>query len=152
MFSKFRIPLLFALGAAGVYGLIYQDLVSRAKESYLEGEKYMRWFDHPQEKKAYFDADFEQKKQALDKKRVEKKLSESEYSAALENLEFDRTFRVEESSLKYAYQWYKDAYQLFTPPESKWSRQAKEKASVALGMWKEELTRQNVPFEEFMFE
>ena len=67
-------------------------------------------------------------------------------------LEFDKDFQLEESSLKYAYQWFKDTHELFSPPESKWVRMAREKASQALELWKEELRKNKIPFEDYMFE
>jgi hypothetical protein len=70
----------------------------------------------------------------------------------LDVLQFDNDFVLQESSLKYAYQWYKDTYELFSPPESKWVKQAREKAPKALELWKEELRQQKIPFEDYMFE
>ena len=59
---------------------------------------------------------------------------------------------MKESSLKYAYQWYKDTYELFSPPESKWVKFAREKAPQALELWKQELREKKIPFEDYMFE
>jgi hypothetical protein len=142
--------ILFAVVA--VYSLIYIDVVSRAKESYMEAEKYMDWNSHPEKKKAFFEDQFQQQKKKLDEDHWKKKLSDEEYRKKLESIEFDKNFSLEESSLKYAYQWYKDTYELFSPPESQWVKQAREKAPQALALWKEELTQKKIPFADYMFE
>ncbi len=143
---------LVLLAIIAVYGLIYRDVVSRAKESYQWGETYMGWNDHPEKKTAYFDGKFESEKAKLDKNLANKKISQDEYQKKIESLDYDRDFALEESSLKYAYQWYKDTYELFSPPESKWVRLAREKAPVTLELWKKELSAKNIPYQDTMFE
>lgn len=137
---------------AGVYGLIYWDVVSRAKEAYQEGEKFMRWHERPDEKKMFFEEKLQKEKTVLESKREKGKITQDEYFQKLDVLTFDANFALEESSLKYAYQWYKDTYELFSPPESKWVKLAREKAPRALAMWKAELRSKNIPFEDYMFE
>src|SRR5689334_7373465 len=112
----------------------------------------MDWNAHPEKKKAFFDEKFNLEKTRLDEALAKKKVSDGEYKQNLETLEFDRNFALEESSLKYAYQWYKDTYELFSPPESKWVKMAREKAPQALELWKKELTAKKIPFEDYMVE
>ena len=135
-----------------VYGLLYWDVVSRAKEAYFEGEKYMAWHESPDLKKNALDARFQREKAELDRRLRRNRITQEEYREQLDVLEFDRTFQMDESALKYAYQWYKDTYELFSPPESKWVRLAREKAPQALALWKDELRAEKVPFEDYMFE
>ena len=140
------------LGIIGVYALVYWDVTTRAKEAYMEGEKYMAWNQHPEQKQKFFEDRFSQEKAKLEKQLSDKKISEEDMRKKLDTLEFDRDYALNESSLKYAYQWYKDTYELFSPPESKWVKLAREKAPQALEAWKQELRAQNVPFEDYMFE
>lgn len=135
-----------------IFGMIYWDVVSRAKESFQTGEQYMYWHDNPDEKKAHFQKKFEQEKTELDEMLRTNKLTEAEYREKLDIIEFDRDFHIRESSLKYAYQWYKDTYELFSPPESKWVRRAREKAPQVLAMWKKELDAKKIPYEDYMLE
>ena len=135
-----------------LYAMIYADVVLRARESYAEGEKYMRWHEHPEEKKAELDSKHEKSKAKLDKELAKSKITRDEYDRQIEILQFDRGRQMEESSLKYAYVWYKTAYELFSPPESKWVRLSREKAPVAKAKWKEELRSKNIHFEEYMLE
>lgn len=135
-----------------LYGMIYLDVVSRAKNAYLEGEKYSRWADHPDEKKAAIDADYEKSKTDLDRKLASNEIKKSEYDRQLEILQFDRDRHLEESSIKYAYVWYQTAYELFSPPESKWVKLSREKAPLAKEKWKEELRAKKIPFEDYMLE
>ncbi len=140
------------IGIAGVYALIYHDVLSRSKASYLEAEKYMEWDRNPEKKKEYFDRQFEKEKAGLDSDLHNKKISPEEFKEKLEVFEFDRNFWRDESSLKYAYQWYKDTYELFSPPESKWVKLARIKAPEALNLWKQELREKKIPFQDTMVE
>ena len=137
---------------AVVYAMIYADVVLRAREAYLEGEKYMRWHEHPDQKRAEIAADFDRKKTDLDKKLGAAKLKKDEFDRQLEILEFDRRRALEESAVKYAYVWYQTAYELFSPPESKWVKLSRQKAPTAKERWKEELRAQKIPFEDYMLE
>ena len=143
---------LVLVAVIGVYAMVYVDVVARAREAYQEGEKYMRWHENPEEKKAVLAAEFEAEKARLDKQLAKNKITPQDHREKLDVLAFDMNFKMEESSLKYAYQWFKDTYELFSPPESKWVRMAREKAPEALELWKEELRKNKVPFEDYMFE
>lgn len=144
--------LFILVGVIGVYGFVLWDVISRAKESYLEGEKYMMWAQSPEKKNEFYENDFRVKKEKLDVERGSNKISEEAYKQKLDALEFDKQYALEESSLKYAYQWYKDTYELFSPPESKWVKWARQKAPQTLELWKKELTSQGITFEDYMFE
>ncbi len=84
------------LGALAIYAIVCVDVVLRARQAYLEGEKA--------------------------------------------------------SSPKEAYAWYESAATLFVPPESKWSRLAREKMPLAKEKWKAELHAKHIPFTEAMLE
>lgn len=137
---------------AAVWGIVYADVRMRAHSSFLEAEKYMDWNEHPDKKRDYFNAKFESDKAMLLSQREKEKMPDDVFNEKMASLEFDRSYALGESSLKYAYQWYKDTYELFSPPESKWVKMARAKAPVALDLWKQELRAQNIPFEETNFE
>ena len=140
------------LGALGVYALIYRDVVARARESYEQAETYMGWQRDPASKQAHFDDKFTRDRSELEKQLAKQKITDKEFRRRVDALEFDRDFALSESSLKYAYQWYKDTYELFSPPESRWVKEARRKAPEVLELWKQELRAQKVPFEDTMFE
>ena len=135
-----------------LYTMVYIDVVMRARESYLEGEKYWRWNEHPDEKKTELEKEFEKSKQELEKKLASNKIPKDDFDRQMEILQFDRDRNLEESSIKYAYVWYKTAYELFSPPESKWVKLSREKAPLAKEKWKEELRAKKIPFEEYMLD
>ncbi len=54
------------------------------------------------------------------------------------------------ASPKEAYAWYESAATLFVPPESKWSRLAREKMPLAKAKWKAELQAKHLAFEDYM--
>lgn len=48
--------------------------------------------------------------------------------------------------------WYESAATLFTPPESRWSRLARQKMPQAKERWKADLVARHIPFDESMLE
>lgn len=150
--SRLHTAALVAFAIAAVYGLIYLDVWFRAKHSYLEAEKYMEWAQHPDRKQASLEAEFSSSKEKLDRRHVRKEISDEDYQRKLDSLVFDKNFHLGESSLKYAYQWYKDTYELFSPPESRWVKEARVKAPQTLELWKQELRAKNIPFDDLMFQ
>jgi hypothetical protein len=56
------------------------------------------------------------------------------------------------ASPKEAYAWYESAAALFVPPESKWSRLAREKMPIAKEKWKVELRAKHITFDDSMLE
>jgi len=142
-----------ALAVIGaIYGMIYLDVVSRAKEAYLEGEKYWRWYECPAEKKQALDAVLADRLAELTRAREKNELVDEEYNDKVDIARFDHERTMEESSIKYAYVWYQTVVELFAPPESRWVRRAREKMPLALEKWKEELRANNIPFEDYMLE
>ena len=133
-----------------VYAVVYVDVMHRARASYLEGEKYKEWYRNPSKKLADLEAVYNKQRATLDKDKSSGSLSEDEYATRVASLEFEKKFQLSESSLKYAYQWYKDTYELFSPPESKWVKMAREKAPSTLELWKKELHEKKISFEETM--
>ncbi|MBI3287976.1 MAG: hypothetical protein HYZ74_00480, partial [Elusimicrobia bacterium] len=59
---------------------------------------------------------------------------------------------VAESSLKYAFVWYQTAAELFTPPENRWTAEARVKMRQARELWKSELEARKVPYQDYMLE
>ncbi len=135
-----------------VYALIYVDVVMRARSAYLEGEKFWAWHENPQLKEKFFDEKLSKEKTSLQKKLDSKKISQKEYEIQTEIIEFNNKREREESSIKYAYVWYQTAAELFSPPESKWVRRSREKMPKAKQLWREELIKKGIPFEEYMLE
>ena len=135
-----------------VYGIVYQDVVSRAREAYEMGETYLAWHADPAKKSEALAAWFQEEKRELERRLKAGSIDDRTFRERMDTLQFDYDFRLGESDLKYAYHWFKDAYQLFSPPESRWVARAREKAPAVLEMWKQELRDKNIPFEDTMFE
>lgn len=148
----FQNSAILLLGVLGVYALIYRDVVARAHESFNQAERYMQWAKEPAAKHKHFEGVFSAGRVDIEQQLASKKISDKEFRRRLDALEFDRDFALSESSLKYAYQWYKDTYELFSPPESRWVKESRARAPQALDLWKQELRSQNIPFEDTMFE
>ena len=143
---------IFLIGAVCAAALMVGDILIRARHAFLQGERYMAWATDPAGKAKFFDDKYQRDKAALDAKRKKENLTEADYQQRLESLGSERDFAIQESSLKYAYQWYKDTYQLFSPPESRWSREARRKAPEALELWKQELRNRGVSFDDATLE
>ncbi len=135
-----------------VYVIIYVDVVLRARSAYLEGEKYWSWHENPSLKELYFKQILEKEKTELKKKLDSKKIDQKEYDIQIEITEFNNKREREESSIKYAYVWYQTAVELFYPPNSKWVKLSREKMPKAKQLWREELIKKKIPFEEYMLE
>lgn len=144
--------LMIAATAAIAYAMVYVDVLARAREAFRQAERYEAWEKDPEQKKRHFEAKFLKEKGLLDKRKEKGDLSAEDYDQDLEVLKFDRDQAVNESSVKYAYQWYKDAYELFSPPESRWVRSARFRAPAAKERWRDELRAKNIPFEEYMLD
>jgi hypothetical protein len=135
-----------------VYAASYADLVLRARSAYLEGRKYLEWNAHPDEKKAHFEAEFQARKKELESRRDAGTLSAADCDKQVELARFERDQAVAESSLKYAYVWFQTAADLFSPPESRWSRLARVEEAKTRELWKKELDAKGIPYKEYMLE
>ncbi len=152
MTSRWQRGLVIIGALALVYGMIYVDVVWRAKEAYEQGERYWRWSDHPEEYTAYVNDRFMVDKSALEAKKASGKISEDDFNRELQVLQFGRVQQLKESTLKYAYVWYQTAVELFSPPESKWVKLSREKMPLAKERWKAELRAKHIPFEDYMID
>ncbi len=87
------------------WGMARYELVSRAKEAYLEGEKYYSWMQEPAKKKAFLDAEL-----------AAKRINQDQYELLLDD-----------SDLKNAFVWYETVIELFQPPRSEWVVKSEER-------------------------
>jgi len=140
------------LGITFFYGIIYIDITLRARKSYLTAERYLDWYMNPEKKENYFKEKFEKEKIFLDKKFSKGKISQQDYDLQLEMLKFKIEQQKQESSLKYAYIWYKTVIELFSPPETKWVKLAKEKIEPTKKLWIKELESKGYKVEDYMVE
>lgn len=137
---------------AFVYASAYVDLVLRARSAYNEGEKWLSWNEHPELKKAHFDAVLAARQKTLEADRDAGRLSPAEFDRQLGLARFERDQAVSESSLKYAYVWFQTAAELFTPPESRWTALSREKMKTTRELWKKELDAKKIPYQDYMLE
>lgn len=132
--------------------MVYVDLVFRAKEAYLEGEKYLEWNAHPDLKKAYYDKLLVTKEQKIKSNIQSGRITAAEGQEQLTLARFEEKERLSESSLKYAYVWFQTAVQLFSPPESRWVKRARLEMPKTLILWKKELDSKQIPYQDYMFQ
>ncbi len=130
----------------------YLDLMFRAKSAYLEGEKYMAWSKNPVLKKDFLDKIFSAKLQALAAERAANRITEDDFEDKKDSLLAEKDFKTVESSAKYAYVWYKTAGTYFSPPVTRWTRLARQKAPEALALWKAELKAGKTEFKDYQIE
>ena len=140
----------------GVYvamlGVIYADVVLRARSSYLEGEKFLRWNNNPQDKIVFFEKERDRKLGKLEKKFQKGKIDKESYEEEKDFILAEFDWHTGESSIKNAYMWYKTAVDLFQPPRSKYVKLSEEKMKEAMALWKSELEMKGIPYEEWMLE
>jgi hypothetical protein len=150
---SWRRALLTAAGLlAFVYAAAYADVVLRARSAYLEGEKWLEWNEHPELKKAHFDAELAERRKLFESERAAGRLSAVEFDKKLGLATFERDQAVAESSLKYAYVWFQTSAELFTPPESRWTARSREKMKTTRELWKRELDAKKIPYQDYMLE
>ena len=147
-----RLLLTAAGGLLFVYAVAYVDLTLRARHAYLEGEKYMQWAREPALKKAALDAELASQEADLRAQAAKEAWPAEKLDQRLYLARFYHDSRMKESSLKYAYVWYRTAIELFTPPESKWVVLCRQRAPVAKELWKKELDAQKIPYKDYMLE
>jgi hypothetical protein len=151
--KKWQQNALLIAGTIGVmYGMIYVDVVSRAREAYQEGERYWNWTEHPDQRAQYLQTQLSSERAALDQKLASNKISKDDYDREIELLQFEHDQQIKESTIKYAYIWYQTAAEQFSPPNSKWVQLARSKMPVAKERWKAELRAKNIPFEDYMID
>ena len=135
-----------------IYGMVYVDVVLRARDAYQEGEKYWRWAEHPEVYRQWLDQKLAADKGALEAQRAGGHLSVEELDRRLDLLQFGYEQSLRDSNMKYAYYWYQTAVDLFSPPDSKWVKRAREKMPLAKERWKAELREKKIPFDESMID
>lgn len=146
-----RRALLTAAGlAAAVYLLALGDVALRGRSAYLEGEKWLEWSKKPELKKAHFDAQLAVREKELEKEKAS--LSPEAYQKKLVLARFERDQSVAESSLKYAYVWFRTSVELFTPPETRWTRAARARMSETRELWRQELAARGIKAADHMLQ
>jgi hypothetical protein len=141
-----------AVGIILVYGLVYVDVILRARAAFNEGEKYWLWYEQPQLKVDALARQKEAELKDIEGKLARGKITKEDGEKQREIIGSNYARKQQESSIKYAYFWYQTVLELFTPPESAWSRKARQKMPAAKELWKKELTARHIPFEDYMLE
>lgn len=147
--TYFLFPLcavIFFLSAA------YADLALRTRNAYLEGEKYLAWAREPGLKKDFFEKSFSPRLKALEAGLAGSRITAADFPDKKNLLLAEKEFRLGESPAKYAYIWYKTAASDFSPPETRWTRLARQKAPEALELWKAELRAAKIDFKDYELE
>lgn len=151
-FNKLKILIAVFLTIIVMYLMIYIDVWLRARSAYLEGEKYLYWYENPEVKEKTLKEKYEKEKKKLDEKLSKMKISREDYERELEILNFNQEREMEESAIKYAYIWFQTTTELFSPPESKWVKLARQKLPLAKELWKRELEAKGIEVKEYMLE
>jgi hypothetical protein len=133
--------IVFFAGAAVI------DQLARARGAWRQGERCSAWQSDPALKQRYFDELYLKKADKLKRTAPAASLKK-----ALEGLETEKRFRLNESSAKYAYFWYRTASEDFCRPRNRWCLMARAKAAPAKEAWKSELRAKNIRFEDWMLE
>ena len=150
--KRLKTILLIAGTIAAVYAMVYLDVVLRARQAYLEGEKYWSWHENPSLKSAALEKKYASESKSLDEKLSKGGIKKEEYDRQAQALGFNKKRELEESSIKYSYIWYQTAVELFSPPESKWVKLSREKMPKAKELWRQELLKKGIKVEDYMLE
>ncbi|MBI3299378.1 MAG: hypothetical protein HYZ75_14520 [Elusimicrobia bacterium] len=140
------------VASAAFTAAVYGDLWLRARTACLTGDRYMAFSRDPEAKKAWFEDAYRREKAELDADLAAGRLGAAEHKERLFLAAFRRDEAVSESSLKLAYHWYKTADELFSPPDTKFVRLARERMVSAKRLWKAELDAAKIPYDDAMLE
>lgn len=127
MIRRRRAPIAALAAAVFIVAAVLIDLRLRARDSYLEGMRYLEWNAHPDLKKQVYDAEFARRRAAIEAQKSAGLLSDAECAQKIELARFACDRLISESSLKYAEAWLVSAAELFSPPSNAWTRLAGEK-------------------------
>jgi len=116
----------------------YLDLTLRARNAYLEGEKYMAWAKDPALKERAVENIFSARLETLERGRTGNSAPAEDIEDEKELLTAEKNFKKGESAAKYAYIWYRTAAEDFSPPATRWTVLARRKAPEALALWEAE--------------
>ncbi|MCX5796634.1 MAG: hypothetical protein NTY77_14165 [Elusimicrobia bacterium] len=153
MGSELRRRLLTLLTCVlAVYGMAYADVWLRARSAYLEGEKYLEWDRRPELKAAHLDRMLAERQARLQGERQVGRITPAELDARLALARFERDEAMKESSLKYAYVWFRTGVELFSPPESRWVIRCRRQMAAAKELWRKELDAKKISHQDHMLE
>ncbi|MDA8131467.1 MAG: hypothetical protein M0011_08200 [Elusimicrobia bacterium] len=139
-----------ALAVLAFFLLAAADLALRSRSAMKRGDKFYYWLTRPDDKKAYFDGLYKSRAEKITRDAEAGRLSAAETARQTELAAAERDFRLQESSAKQAYIWYRTAAEDFRSPLNPWAAEASAKADSALAAWKEELKRRGVTAEDWM--
>ncbi|MEA2081665.1 MAG: hypothetical protein U9O97_02875 [Elusimicrobiota bacterium] len=119
--------------AAGVWLFInaaaYVDVTLRARSAYLEGIKYLKWYNSPGVKKKALDLWLAESKSEI--------ISSDDKELLAESLQMQYKLKMEDNDAKNAYYWFKTVIECFQPPRSVYVKRAEEQIVIAEKLWKE---------------
>ncbi|MHB2026181.1 MAG: hypothetical protein ACYCPQ_06040 [Elusimicrobiota bacterium] len=138
--------------SAAVYAMAYVDLALRARSAYQEGEKYLLWAREPALKKSHYDARLAEEESRLHRDYSAGRLNAEDLSQKIELAQIRHDRAIAESSLKYAYVWFRSGAELFSPPQSRWAVLCRQEMPAAKALWKKELDARHIHYQDYMLE
>jgi hypothetical protein len=135
-----------------VYAAVAADTVLRARAACREGERWLAWSRHPEQRRARLDAELEERRAELERERAAGRLGGEEYAKRLGLARFERDRAEAEGTAKFAALWLESAAGLFTPPESRWSVRARAELVEARALWRRELQARGLPADDYRLE
>ncbi len=130
--------------------LVYTDVYLRARSAYYKAEKYYYYSTHPEQMREDLKREFQSRREKLETRFRRGKLSQQEYELEQVVLEGEYKRRIEESAIKNALVWYETVVNLFSPPRTRWVKEAEKKIPQCRAEWKAELRTKGIPVEDYI--
>jgi len=140
------------LAAAGVYAFLTVDTVARSREAVREAERYALWHRDPEARRRALEDDFRRGLTRLSRRREADRLAEEAFALELDLLRVRHETAMNLPAAARAFQWYRDAYRLFSPPETPWTRRARLLAPAFKEAWRDEVQRRGLPTTETLWD
>lgn len=127
------------LSAAAVFCLVLADAAARARTAYREGEGWMLCGRDPAPCLARVRERYARDEASWRAQGAAGRVPQEELRQRLELLTLERELALAEDPLKHAVHWFRAAHELFSPPEWRWARLAREREAEAMRLWRAEL-------------
>ena len=127
-----------------VFAIIDSNI--RTRQYLKKAKQYAAWHQNPSAKEKYFEEKFSK----LLKKTKTTNLIKT--GQKLENLNFLKNFKINESSAKYAYFWNKKAGETFTGPFIFIETDLTDDIEKSKKIWIRELQKKKIKFEDYMLD
>jgi hypothetical protein len=133
------------VGVLGVYSVLLLDTAARAREAVRTADQYAVWEINPEARKRGLEELFQKVLSRTPSTQDKGALSSEAQALALDLLRVRHAAVSALPASGSAYQWYRDAYRTFSPPENAATRKARLMAPAFKFLWRKQWVARGLP-------